>query len=129
MERKSCPVYSDCDAIRMQSKRFKVNKHNFDIQINEMLYDGKKEIDTILSSNFTLVIQSYENSGDESKKRKNTVFNWSCLNWSQWSRTEACTEISTLQPAYTGPDIKYRSKFTKYRKIDATCGKLNHTYN
>ena len=127
MERRSWPVYSDCDAIRIQSTRFKLYQQDY-VQINEILYFGNTGIDSILSSNFTLVFQSYENNGDDSKHKKGFALNWTCLNWSEWSRTETCTEISTFQPAYTGPDIKYRLRFRKYRKIDETCGKLYHAH-
>ena len=101
----------------MRSTLFEVDrKDNF--QIGSDQYAGEAEVDTIISRNFTVAFQSYL-----SKKKKGFVLNWICLTWSEWTRTGTCTEVKTLQPEYTGPDFKYR---TKYRKTNETCGKNIH---
>ena len=100
----------------MRSTLFEVGrKDNFRIGSDQ--YAGETEVDTIISPDFTVTFQSYE-----SKNKKGFVFKWSCLTWSEWTRTGTCTEVRTLQPQYIGPEFKYQ---TKYRKTNETCSKKN----
>ena len=111
---KSWPVYADCQYIRIISAVLKISYKEY-LKIDETQYAGMVEIDTIVSSNFTVTFQSYE-----TEKNTGSILNWACINWGNWSPTGTCTEVNSLQPEYKGPDIKYR---TKYRKTNETCSK------
>ena len=93
------------------------------VTIDDTEYSGSTAIDTILSTNFTVVFQS-----DESETDNGFVLNWNCLGqWNEWiSPTDGtCREAMQLQPPYNGPDLKYQ---TKYRESDVTCSKLIAVY-
>ena len=105
-------VYSDCDFVRMTSTLFKISNKDY-VKIGNTEYKNSTQIDTILSSNFTVAFQFLE-----SKKKKEFVLKWSCVIWSEWIPTQTCTEVISLKPEYNGPDIKYRAK---YRKTNETC--------
>ena len=93
-------------------------KYDF-ITIGESQYSGKKGIDVILASNFTVFFKS-----NQDKTEKGFVLHWNCLtDWEEWTTTDdgTCREAMMLQPEYLGPDIEHR---TKYRKSKKTCCRL-----
>ena len=102
---------------------FETEEDYDNVTIDDTQYSGSTAIDTILSTNFTVVFQS-----DESGTTNGFVLNWNCLGqWNEWISLGdgTCREAMKLQPLYNGPDLKYQ---TKYRESDVTCSKLIAVY-
>ena len=118
-------IYSSCQSVRIRSTMLKTEKGYDFVTIGNTKFSGRDQIDTIQSSNFTVGFYS-----DEGKTDKGFVLNWNCLTvstWTEWETTDdgTCREFIKLQPEYTGPDLKHR---TKYRRNNKTCRELimNH---
>ena len=101
--------------MRIRSTLIKISDQEY-VEIGNTKYSGKLEIDAIVSSNFTVAFQSYENA-----KKQRSVLTWSCLKLGDWSPTGTCSEVKSLQPEYIGEDSAYRPK---YRKTNDTCSKF-----
>lgn len=89
------------------------------VAINDIKYSGTIEIDTIISTNFTVIFSS-----DSTATAKGFILNWHCLTqWEEWTPLGdgTCRETEGLLPPYHGPDLKYRNK---YRQRNETCRKF-----
>ena len=102
----------------MISTIFETEKYDY-VTIDDTKYSGSTAIDTILSTNFTVVFQS-----DESETDNGFVLNWNCLSqWNEWTPLGdgTCKDAIGTQPPYNGSDLEYQ---TKYRKSNETCSTL-----
>ena len=115
-EDRTWPVYSNCKFVRIRSIMFETENKYDNVTIGNSLYNGKKQIDIIQSSNFTVAFRS-----DERYTDKGFILTWNCLTqWEEWEATKdgTCREFQRLKPDYKGSDVKHQ---TKYRKTNETC--------
>ena len=115
-EKRSWPVQSNCEHVRIRSKMFQTEKNYDFLTIGDIKYSGSEQIDIIHSSNFSVTFDS-----DKGETEKGFILNWNCLtHWEEWIATNdgTCREAMKLEPEYNGPDLKHR---TKYRKSTKSC--------
>ena len=112
---KSWVVNSDCESVRLRSTIFQLDEawtlDDF-VTIGEMEYKGTDQIDTILSTNFTV---AYRLDGDD----KGFLLYWSCTQWGEWARLDNGNCGYVMGPLHNGT---MTTGLLKY-KASETCSK------
>ena len=135
---KSWPVYTDCESVHMRSTMFKtpfgMSWNSFKSQLEFITidttdnsdttkYSGTRQIDIILSTNFTVSYHSILDRGDYIHYNGNTekvfLLQWSCTEWGEWTPTNDGTCRHVIRPLHNGTRTKGALKY----KRNETCSK------
>ena len=132
----SWPINSDCQIVHIWSSLFKVSDMKahffapFDkVTIDEMEYTGHRNVNQIVSANFTVYFYSSSSHTDDG-----FVLNWSCaeLVWSEWTQASdgTCNQERRLinmgsNKTTFGVEAQALIGSTiEFREIIDSCGKL-----
>ena len=92
------------------------------VSIGGTEYKGTLQIDTILSTNFSVAFQSDGFNMDGFTK--GFLLHWSCTEWGEWERSDdgTCRHVMKILPNWTSPNGIMTRGFLKY-KLNETCSK------
>ena len=121
-EQKSWVVYTDCESVRLRSSMFELEEAEpwswgDSVTIDETRYKGTLQIDTILSSNFSVAYQLDGFNTDVIDK--GFLLDWSCTQWGEWTQLDNGNCGLVKRPLDNGTMTTGRLKY----KVSETCSK------